>query len=120
MMNINNIPQSEEVFYKAYVDKATCRNVQVWPVPEDLDNWHEVDFDESFDYSGKTYDPAACEWGATVESDEAYNERMLDERREAYIESDKLFMEWQYDQTPESKAAWVEAVAKVKRDFPFK
>ncbi|MCF2856454.1 hypothetical protein L1286_03140 [Pseudoalteromonas sp. SMS1] len=44
----------------------------------------------------------------------------LEARRTAYIvESDPLFMEWQYDQTESSKQAWLDKVAEIKARFPF-
>ncbi|AOT09344.1 hypothetical protein [Pseudoalteromonas luteoviolacea] len=44
----------------------------------------------------------------------------LEARRTAYIvESDPLFMEWQYDQTDTSKQAWLDKVAEIKARYPF-
>ncbi|KZN37468.1 hypothetical protein N474_05025 [Pseudoalteromonas luteoviolacea CPMOR-2] len=44
----------------------------------------------------------------------------LEARRMAYIvESDPLFMEWQYDQIESSKQAWLDKVAEIKARFPF-
>ena len=118
-MNVlGSIPKEEEAFTVAYVDKATCRKVQVWPVPEDLDNWYEIDFDPKIEYMGKHYDPDTGSW-----SSDTVVERLkvvAARKREYATTTDPLFMEWQYDQTPESKAAWIEGVAKLKRDFPFK
>lgn len=117
---INHMPETEEVFKKAYVDKETCRSVQVWPVPEDLENWYEIDFDPAFTYRGKIYDPDTGEWALYEDTAEEHNAKMTAKRKVAYAETDKLFMEWQYDQTEESRLAWVNAVAKVKEDYPFK
>lgn len=119
-MMINHIPKTEEVFEKAYVDKETCRSVQVWPIPEDLENWYEIDFDPTFRYMGKVYDPDTGAWNVAVPTVEEHNTKMLAERQKAYVETDKLFMEWQYDQTEGSKQTWINAVAKVKQDFPFR
>lgn len=119
-MNINHMPPTEEKFDKAYVDKATRRMVQVIPVPEDLENWYEIDFDPAFTYRGKIYNPETGEWEQYEDTAEEHNKKMLAKRRAAYAETDKLFMEWQYDQTEESRLAWVNAVTKVKEDFPFK
>jgi len=118
-MNIlGGVPSEIEAFDKAYVDKATCRKVQVWPVPENLENWYEIDFDPEAEYMGKCYDPDSGSWSSDAEVDRL---KVVTARKRAYATiTDPLFMEWQYDQTPESKAAWTEAVAKVKRDFPFK
>lgn len=118
-MFINHMPPQEEQFDKAYVDKETCRNVQVWPVPEDLENWYEIDFDESFKYRGKQYDPESDSWSEVLESDEQHNARMKKLRREAYKETDALFMEWQYDGTDESLARWKAAVREVKERYPL-
>ncbi|EMW3876289.1 hypothetical protein AAE147_005982 [Pseudomonas aeruginosa] len=47
-------------------------------------------------------------------------ERALDARRVAYAaDSDPLYMEWQYDQTPESEKAWRDKVAEIKARYPL-
>lgn len=119
-MIINKRPETKEVFKKAYVDRETCRSVQVWPAPDDLENWYEIDFDPTFNYVGKVYDPVTGGWTAYEDTTEGHNAKMLAKRKVAYAETDKLFMEWQYDQTEESRLAWVNAVAKIKEDYPFK
>ncbi|MBQ4836287.1 MULTISPECIES: hypothetical protein [Pseudoalteromonas] len=44
----------------------------------------------------------------------------LEARRVAYVvESDPLYMEWQYDQTEQSKQVWLDSVANIKARFPF-
>ncbi|MCC3836285.1 hypothetical protein [Vibrio parahaemolyticus] len=41
-------------------------------------------------------------------------------RKSAYIEeSDPLYMEWQYDQTPEKEQAWRDKVAEIKARYPL-
>ncbi|WP_345861232.1 hypothetical protein [Shewanella algae] len=41
-------------------------------------------------------------------------------RRVAYAaESDPLYMEWQYDNTPESEQAWRDKVAEIKARYPL-
>lgn len=41
-------------------------------------------------------------------------------RRAAYAaESDQLYMEWQYDQTPEAEQAWRDQVAAIKARYPL-
>jgi hypothetical protein len=41
-------------------------------------------------------------------------------RKKAYIaESDPLYMEWQYDNTPESEQAWRDKVAEIKARYPL-
>ncbi|MFT5116636.1 MAG: hypothetical protein ACI9W0_001255 [Gammaproteobacteria bacterium] len=119
-MIVNHVPKTEEVFDKAYVDVETCRSVQVWPVPEDLENWYEIDFDPTFKYMGKIYDPSTSAWGVVVPTIEMHNAKMIKARQKGYAQTDKLFMEWQFDQTDEAKNNWIEAVARVKTDSPFK
>lgn len=42
------------------------------------------------------------------------------ERRRAYKEeSDPLFMEWQFDGTPESESKWRDKVSEIKVRIPF-
>lgn len=41
-------------------------------------------------------------------------------RKSAYItESDPLYMEWQFDQTPESEKAWRDKVTEIKDRIPL-
>jgi hypothetical protein len=60
---------SGEVFEKAYVDKETLRSVQVVPVPDDLENWIEIDFDETFNYRGKIYNIQTGEFDVAPPTD---------------------------------------------------
>lgn len=40
-------------------------------------------------------------------------------RQRAYeAESDPLFLEWQYDKTPEAEARWLDKVAEIKARYP--
>lgn len=44
----------------------------------------------------------------------------IDKRKAAYLEeSDQLYMEWQYDLTPESEQAWRDKVAQIKQRYPI-
>lgn len=46
--------------------------------------------------------------------------RVAKQRQEAYrLESDPLFMEWQFDQTPETEQAWRDKVVEIKQRFAF-
>lgn len=40
-------------------------------------------------------------------------------KRRYTVETDPLFMEWQFDQTPESELAWRNAVAVIKEEVPL-
>lgn len=41
-------------------------------------------------------------------------------RRAAYVaEADPLFLEWQYDETPEKEKAWRDKVAEIKARYPL-
>lgn len=43
-----------------------------------------------------------------------------EKRKAAYrAESDHLYMEWQYDQTPESELAWRAKVQEIKARYPL-
>ncbi|WP_298727423.1 hypothetical protein [uncultured Pseudomonas sp.] len=44
----------------------------------------------------------------------------LENRRIAYVtESDRLYMEWQYDQTEAAENAWRDKVAEIKARYPL-
>ncbi|MGA4605869.1 hypothetical protein [Pseudoalteromonas maricaloris] len=47
-------------------------------------------------------------------------EEALRYRKSSYVqESDPLYMEWQYDQTPESKQVWIDKVTEIKARYPL-
>lgn len=44
----------------------------------------------------------------------------VEKRKAAYrTESDPLYMEWQYDQTPEAEQAWRDKVQEIKARYPL-
>ncbi|MEG0064751.1 MAG: hypothetical protein RR740_09130 [Pseudomonas sp.] len=48
------------------------------------------------------------------------DEQVAEQRRSAFrMESDPLYMEWQYDLLPESEAKWRAKVLEIKDRFPF-
>jgi hypothetical protein len=45
---------------------------------------------------------------------------IIEQRKTAYKnESDPLYMEWQFDQTPESENAWRAKVREIKASYPL-
>ena len=85
----------------------------------------------SYLYDGEThdnYDPAfMAELGmseeviASVLAQHNYEltEGQLARRQRAYeAESDPLFLEWQYDKTPEAEQTWRDKVAEIKLRYP--
>lgn len=50
----------------------------------------------------------------------AHNTRITHLRKQAYQrESDSLFMEWQFDQTPETEQRWRDKVNQIKTRYPL-
>ena len=48
------------------------------------------------------------------------NQDVIENRRLAYqLESDPLFLEWQYDQSAEKEQAWRDKVAEIKIRYPL-
>ena len=85
----------------------------------------------SYLYDGEThdnYDPAfMAELGMSEEVIDSVlaqhnyelTEGQLARRQRAYVaESDHLFLEWQYDKTPEAEQAWRDKVAEIKLRYP--
>ena len=85
----------------------------------------------SYVYDGEThynYDPAfMAELGMSEEVIDSVlaqhnyerTEGQLARRQRAYVaESDHLFLEWQYDKTPEAEQAWRDKVAEIKLRYP--
>ena len=85
----------------------------------------------SYLYDGEThdnYDPAfMAELGMSEEAMTSVlaqhnyerTEGQLARRQRAYeAESDPLFLEWQYDKTPEAEQAWRDKVAEIKLRYP--
>ena len=85
----------------------------------------------SYLYDGEThdnYDPAFMvglgmndDTIASVIAQHDYEQGagQLAARQRAYeTESDPLFLEWQYDKTPEAEARWRDKVAEIKARYP--
>lgn len=107
---------SEQSELFAYFRKDNPSACQFFPIPDDLENYHKVPIEKESDIYGKRYDPELGELVDAVESRTV----TVKKRKIAYKEqSDPLFMEWQYDQTPESYQAWRDAVAAIKDKYPF-
>lgn len=106
-----------EVFLKAYVEKEHLGNVQVFPVPTDLENWIEIDFDPDFSYRGKLYD---VETGEFTVCSKMKNKVTLNKRKQAYAtRSDPLFIEWQFDKTEGAEKVWRNEVLSIKAEYPL-
>jgi len=86
-------------------------------------------FFEKIEYKGKQYfnltDKDAIALGIpesfviSAVNDQEFN-RVVESRRDAYVsESDPLFMEWKFDQTPEKENTWREKVAEIKQRYPL-
>jgi hypothetical protein len=106
-----------EVFDKAYVDKTNLGSVQVFPVPTDLENWIEIDFDPEFNYRGKIYD---IDTGEFTVCEKRKSKVVLNKRKQAYAErSDPLFLEWQFDKTDSAERVWREEVLAIKGEYPL-
>ena len=55
----------------------------------------------------------------TINAGDNTTEGQLARRQRAYVaESDPLFLEWQYDKTPESEQVWRDKVAEIKLCYP--
>lgn len=55
---------------------------------------------------------------AEIEKKQA--EEIRDLRKQAYIlEADPLYLEWQYDKTPEKELLWRDKVAEIKVRYPL-
>lgn len=85
----------------------------------------------SYLYDGEThdnYDPTfMAELGMSEEVIDSVlaqhnyelTEGQLARRQRAYVaESDHLFLEWQYNKTPEAEQAWRDKVAEIKLRYP--
>ncbi|PQJ60641.1 hypothetical protein BTO10_14945 [Vibrio chagasii] len=56
----------------------------------------------------------------SAEKEKQQLEEVMNKRKAAYRrESDPLFMEWQFDGTPESEALWKRKVEEIKARYPL-
>ncbi len=56
----------------------------------------------------------------SAEQEKQQLEEVMNKRKAAYRrESDPLFMEWQFDGTPESEALWKRKVEEIKARYPL-
>lgn len=85
----------------------------------------------SYLYDGTTYDDYDPDFmsglgmseetiaSLTAQRDWDATEGQLVLRQRAYVaESDPLFLEWQYDKTPEAEQTWRDKVAEIKARYP--
>lgn len=56
---------------------------------------------------------------ATIVNEFLYEQTVKDRESAYKSESDPLYMEWQFDQTPESEQAWRDKVAEIKLRYPL-
>ena len=57
---------------------------------------------------------------AFLDKEKQQLEEVMNKRKAAYRrESDPLFMEWQFDGTPESEALWKRKVEEIKARYPL-
>jgi hypothetical protein len=85
----------------------------------------------SFTHNGKQYlnfDTDAVEWETLIIPleekqliiQQAKEQEVKDKRSAAYgTESDSLYLEWQYDKTPEKEQVWRDKVAEIKARYPL-
>ena len=78
------------------------------------------------EYEQLTLERVRERWGeeaiasVTAQRDWDATEGQLDRRKRRYeTESDPLYLEWQYDKTPESEQAWRDKVAEIKAQLPI-
>ena len=102
---------------KMYILKTDMGNMQTVPVPKDLDNWIEVDYDSEISYVGMEYVEAT---GGFIKNQARILKGNLSSRKLAYTkEADPLYMEWQFDQTPKSEQLWRDKVNEIKLRYPL-
>ncbi|WP_438461947.1 hypothetical protein [Marinomonas sp. PE14-40] len=97
-------------------------------------SWHYVEDNvgvEYFDSEGKYHKlerlgEVLPEWALSEKpiapplTQEQLKESLINQRKSAYaIESDPLYMEWQFDQTAESEQAWRDKVTEIKARYPL-
>ncbi len=86
----------------------------------------------SYIFESKSYSDTSVEFMRTLGMDDEQIESVLSQQRyEAYegalkkrlnaysSESDPLFIEWQYDKTPESEEVWRDKVLEIKARYPI-
>lgn len=85
----------------------------------------------SFKHKGKQYvnfDTDGVEWETLAIPlaekqliiQQAKEQETKKKRSAAYgVESDSLYLEWQYDQTPEKEQVWRDKVAEIKARYPL-
>jgi hypothetical protein len=113
----NGKKKEQEEFLKAYVEKAHLDNVQVWPIPKDLENWIEIPYDHEFDYMGKIYD---IESGEFITCNKMKKKSAINDRKKAYAKrSDPMFIEATFDQTELADKAWRDEVKAIKAEYPI-
>ncbi|HCM1516408.1 TPA: hypothetical protein N2918_002060 [Vibrio parahaemolyticus] len=105
-----------------YFSKENPREYQIYPVPDDLENWYSYEVTCASELDGKQYDPST---NTLIDALIPLEEALL-LRKEAYEkEADPLYLDAQYDiatgrkTSEEALKPWVEKVAEIKARFPI-
>ena len=112
-MNIDN-------FEFMYVHKDNLSAYELYPVPDNLDDWYKTAYNPSINYQGKTYNPSDDTWTGGFTLEEKRVSQNIKRRKQDYVSiSDPLYMEWQFDQTLESEQIWRDMVLEIKSRYPL-
>jgi hypothetical protein len=108
----------EELTYtRAFVEKTNLTNVQVFPIPQNLENWIEIVLDPTFNYVGKVYNIDKECFEVCLSAASKVN---LIKRKSAYtLRSDPMFIEFQFDKTELAEKAWRDEVLAIKAQYPI-
>lgn len=105
-----------------YFSKSNPREYQIYPVPDDLDNWYSYEVTDLSELDGKQYDPST---GGLINVLLPIEETLA-LRKEAYEkEADPLYLDAQYDiatgrkTQEEALQPWIDKVAEIKARFPI-
>ena len=105
-----------------YFSKGNLSEYQVFPVPEDLENWYKFEVTDMRDLKGMQYDPSTDSLVPYTPP----NEFQTALRQEAYItEADPLYLAAQYDirmgikSEEEALKPWVDKVSEIKARYPL-
>lgn len=101
---------------KVFVEKANLTNFVVWPIPENLDDWIILDFDQSFSYIGKIYNIETEEFDNTPLSDSQLREEFKANREKLVkaltVEYDGMV----FDANEDSQGRMLRPIAALQND----
>ena len=102
---------------KIFIEKDNLTNFVLWPIPENLDDWIILDFNQNFNYLGKTYNTDTGEFDNTPLSDIQVREKFKANRAKIVKALTVEYEGMVFDADEDSQGRMLRPIAALKNDI---